>query len=305
MKKVIVAGKLNIDTFYYMDDIKIGENNLAKDVVVDLGGKAGNIATALSRLGVDVSITGCVGDDDYGRFIREKLEDAGIDVSHLKVCEGMTGRTAIVVTKDGKNTMFNHPGVNCSFTPEMIDWTLVEDGTAVFLQFGLPPDTVFELASMAKRAGMMVYVDPSFPSKVPWDAFSYFDYLAPNEAELRNITGKSDTEKAVKFLLKKDVESIIVKMGEKGIRFFGPKESFDIPAADAKVVDTTAAGDAFNAGFILGRLKGLDDRESAEIGIAASAIAVSKRGSSSSMPTLEELKQKLKEIGKGELANKL
>ncbi len=305
MKRVIVAGKLNVDTFFYVDELEVEGNNVASIMKVDLGGKAGNVAVGLRRLGIQVVVTGCVGNDDLGRFVRERLEDAGIDVSHLKVCEGVTGRTSIAVTKDGANTMLNFPGVNASFSPEMIDWTLAEDGDVMFLQFGLAPDTVFELASMAKRAGMMVYVDPSYPSEIPWDAFAYFDYIAPNEREILKISGKGDIEKAVKLFFKKGVESVIVKMGDKGMKFFGPKESFDLPASEDLPIDTTAAGDAFNVGFIYGRLRGLDDRESSKLGIAAAAVAISKRGSSSSMPSLEELKEKLLQLGEKTLESRI
>jgi len=296
MRKVIVAGKFNVDTFYYVDKISINDNNVSKEVSVDLGGKAGNVAVALKRLGIDVVVTGCVGDDLEGEFIKKTLSDEGIDISHLKTCKGATGRTTIVVTKDGENTMFNHPGVNEKFTPELIDWTLVEEGDVLFVQFGIPADSIFELSSMAKRAGMMVYADTSFPSEIPWDAFSYIDYMSPNERELLQISGKKEVEKAVKSLFKKGIEVLLVKMGEKGVKIFEGKNSYEIPAVQTKVVDTTAAGDAFNAGFIYGRLKGLSDEESAKLGVAVSSIVIERKGSSSTMPTLNEVKKRLEKL---------
>ena len=80
MKRVIVAGKLNVDTFFYVDELEVEGNNVASIMKVDLGGKAGNVAVGLRRLGIQVVVTGCVGNDDLGRFVRERLEDAGIDV---------------------------------------------------------------------------------------------------------------------------------------------------------------------------------------------------------------------------------
>lgn len=297
MKKVIVAGKFNVDTFYYIDKISLNDNNVSKEVIVDLGGKAGNVSIALKRLGVEVVVTGCVGDDLEGAFIKKTLSDEGIDVSHLKTCEGSTGRTTIVVTKDGENTMFNYPGANGKFTPELIDWTLVEEGEVLFIQFGIPADSIFELSSMAKRAGMMVYADTSFPSEIPWDAFSYIDYMSPNERELLQISGKKDVEKAVKSLFRRGIEVLLVKMGEKGVKIFEGKNTYEVPAIQAKVVDTTGAGDAFNAGFIYGRLKGLSDEESAKLGVVLSSIVVERKGSSSAMPKLDEVKSRLKELG--------
>ncbi len=295
MKRVIVAGKFNVDTFYYLDDLKVNKNNIAKEIKLELGGKAGNVAIGLKKLGLDVAVTGCIGKDGFGAFVKKKLEGYDIDTSHLKEVKYPTGRTAIGVTKDGSNTMLNYPGANEKFTPDMIDWSLIEESSVLFIQFGLPTDTIFELSSMAKRAGMMVYVDPSYPSDVPWEAFSYFDYFAPNEWEALSISGKKTVESAAKHFLKKETEVVIVKLGSSGVKVFGLKKTYEIPAIEVKVVDTTAAGDAFNCGFILGRLKGMDDEESAKLGVAAAAIAVSKKGSSSSLPTLEELKGFIKE----------
>ncbi len=294
MKRVIVAGKFNVDTFYYLDSIEINSNNVAKKSIIELGGKASNVAVALKKLGVDVVITGCIGSDFFGEFIQKKLNEFEIDTSHLKICDGESGRTAIAVTKNGQNTMLNYPGVNEKFSPEMIDWTLVEEGDALFIQFGIPADTIFELSSMAKRAGMMVYVDPSYPSDIPWDAFYYFDYISPNEREIIQITGKKDIEKAVKHLLKKGVESVIVKMGEKGSKIFFEKKSIEVPAVKTNVVDTTGAGDSFNAAFIYGRLRGMDDEESAKLASLAASITVSRMGTTSSFPSFEEIQSEIK-----------
>ena len=297
MKKVIVAGKFNVDTFYYVDELKVSSNNVASQIKVELGGKAGNVAVCLRKMGLDVAVTGCIGKDGFGSFIKKKLSGYGIDTTHLKECKAPTGRTAIAVTKDGENTMLNYPGANLKFTPDMIDWTLVEKGKVLFVQFGLPPSTVFELSSMMKRAGAMVYVDPPFPSEVPWDAFSYFDYFAPNQEEAIKISGKRDIEAAAKHFLKREVEVVIVKMGKLGVKIFSEKRVVEIPAVDVDVVDTTGAGDAFNCGFIYGRMNGMDDESSAKIGVVVASIAVTKKGSSSAMPSIEEVREFVKDRG--------
>jgi ribokinase len=297
VKRVIVAGKLNVDIFYYVNSVEMNSNNVASESIVELGGKASNVAVALKKLGMEVLITGCVGNDMFGDFIREKLKNFGVNTDYLKECGKDSGRTAIVVTSDGQNTMFNYPGANQNFTVEMIDWTIVEEGDALFIQFGIPAETVFELASMAKRAGMIVYVDPSYPSEIPWDAFYYFDYIAPNERELQQISGKKEQEKAAKYLLKKGAESVIVKMGESGARIFLEKKVLDIPSFKTNAVDTTGAGDSFNAAFIYGRLRGLDDEESGKLASLAASITVSRRGTTSSFPSIEELRKKAVEAG--------
>ncbi len=297
MKRVIVAGKMNLDVFYYVDEFKEGDNNVARDGKFDLGGKGANVSVALKKLGVEVSITGCIGNDFAGEFMKKKLDEYGVDTSHLKICDGESGRTAIVVERDGENTMFNYPGVNANFTPDMIDWTLIEEGDVLFVQFGIPADTVFEITSMAKRAGMMVYVDPSYPSEVPWDAFSYFDYIAPNEREILRITGKNDVEKAVKQFFKRGVETVLLKLGEKGVRIYGEKIVKDIEAFETDVVDTTGAGDSFNACFIYGKLRRMTDEECAVLGNVCASITISRMGTSSAFPTLDEVRERIEELG--------
>ncbi len=296
MKKVITAGKMNVDIFFLIDKIDPGTNHVSEESRIDLGGKAANVAVALSKLGVSVSITGCVGSDMLGDFIKGELERYGVDTQHVKTCGEQSGRTAIIVDSSGENTMMNFPGANRNFSPEMIDWTLIEDGDVLFVQFGIPADTIFEISSMAKRAGMMVYADPSFPAEVPWDAFVYFDYLSPNERELLGITGKSDVDRAVRHVLKRGVETLILKMGDRGLKIFSEKVEHKVDPVKTDVVDTTGAGDSFNACFIYGRLNRMTDEESALLGSVCASITISRFGTSSAFPTLDEIRERLKEL---------
>lgn len=295
MKKVAVLGKINIDMFYYVDKVKIGENHVTKDILLTLGGKGANISVAIAKLGIPVGIIGAVGEDIFGKMALKELERNGVNISRVIKVKEKTGFTTIVVDSKGENTMFNFLGANAYFFPEHIDWTLIDEYDILVAQTGVPSETFLEIVSMAKRSGMTVFVDTSFPSNIPEEAYSYMDYISPNLRELTGITGLNDPLKGAKKLINKGVETVIVKMGKEGVLIVGEKYYEHIEALDTKVVDTTGAGDAFDACFILGKIKGLSDEESARLGIACATISVAKKGSSVSSPTIEEVRDFIKE----------
>ncbi len=297
LKKVVVLGKINIDVFYYVDDLKVGGNHVTRDAIFALGGKGANISVALAKLGVPVGIIGAVGEDIFGEMALKELEENGVDVSRVIKIKERTGFTAVIVDSKGENTMFNFLGANVLFSPEHIDWTFIDEYDILVAQAGVSSDTFLEIVSMAKRSGMTVFVDTSYPSEIPEEAYSYMDYISPNLRELAGITGLNDPLKGAKKLISKGVETVIVKMGKEGVLIVDEKSSKQIKALDVKAVDTTGAGDAFDAGFILGKIKGLSDEESVNLGNVCAAISVMKKGASISSPSMDELRNFIKEKG--------
>ncbi|HDG61484.1 MAG TPA: ribokinase [Thermotoga sp.] len=295
LKKVIVLGKINIDVFYYVDDVKVGGNHVTQNTLLALGGKGANISIALAKLGVPVGIIGAVGEDIFGETALKELEKYGVDISRVIRVKGKTGFTTVVVDSKGENTMFNSLGANAHFSPEHIDWTFIDEYDILVAQAGVPPGTFLEIVSMAKRSGMTVFVDTSYPSEIPEEAYSYMDYISPNLRELAGITGLNDPLKGARKLINKGVETVIVKMGKEGALIVDEKDSKHIKALDVEAVDTTGAGDAFDAGFILGKIKGLSDEESVGLGNVCAAISVTKKGASTSSPSIEELRNFIRE----------
>ncbi len=290
MYQIAVFGKVNLDTFLYIDRLRIGENHLCSQTMVDIGGKGANTAVALAKLGLKPALAACLGNDNLSQSIAKKLEKYGVDISMLKNVSSQTGKTFIVVDSQGTNTMFHILGSNADFNPELIDWTFLETVSAVFIQFGLPVETVREVITMSKRNGKYVFVDPAgFQSDAVLDLVSYADTIAPNEVELLKMAKETQTEKAAKKLISLGVEEVLVKRGEKGATLFTQKASYHQDAYQVKVVDTTGAGDALNAAYIFGKLKKLDVRQTLKIAVAASAVTVTRQGTSSASPTKEEL----------------
>lgn len=300
--KVTVFGKVNVDTFLYIDQLRIGENHMCHQTLVDIGGKGANTAIGLAKLGTDCQLVACIGNDTIAQSILKKLEKSGVDTSFIKSCNAQTGKTFIVVESKGRNTMFHILGANSYLNPEMINWTFLERSTAVFIQLGIPTDTVRETVLMSKRNGKYVYIDPAgFADESLMEIVAYADTVAPNESELFRMTKETDVEKAAKKLLSVGVEEVVVKMGSKGASFFSEKASFHVDAYEVDVIDTTGAGDAFNAAYITGKMKKLSLKDTLKFAVAASAISVTRQGTSSASPTKEELLEFLEKMGEKNL----
>lgn len=301
-EKVAVFGKVNVDTLLYIDQLRMGENHLCQQTIVDIGGKGANTAIGLAKLGVDCHLMACVGNDSISQSVLKKLEKYGVDTSFVKSCAAQTGKTFVAVESNGRNTMFHILGANSCLTPEMINWTFLEKCTAVFIQFGIPVETVREIILMSKRNGKYLYIDPAgFADESILELVAYADTVAPNEVELFKITKETDIEKAAKKLLSAGVEEVVVKLGSKGASLFSEKFSYHADAYNVDVVDTTGAGDAFNAAYIAGKIKKLSLRDNLRLAVAASAISVTRQGTSSSSPTREELIDFLQRLGEKEL----
>lgn len=300
---VTVFGKVNIDTFLYIDKLRIGENHLCLKTFTDIGGKGANTAIALAKLNVPCELVATVGSDSISQTALKRLEKFGVGTSSIKSCEEQIGKTFIVVESDGRNTMFHILGANAYLTPEKVDWTFLETCAAVFVQLGIPAETAQEAIMMSKRNGKYVFVDPAgFSESMDLQILAYADTVAPNEVELLRITRETEIEKAVKKLLNIGVEEVLVKLGRRGANLYTEKASYHVDAFDVEVVDTTGAGDAFNAAYIFAKLNKFDLRDALKLAVAASALVVTKVGSSSASPTREKLVEFLKLKGEERLA---
>ncbi|MDI6861816.1 MAG: ribokinase [Pseudothermotoga sp.] len=300
---VTVFGKINIDTFLYIDRIHVGENHLCTKTFTDIGGKGANMAIALAKLNVPCELVAMVGNDSISQTVLKRLEKYGVGIGSIRVCEEQIGKTFVVVESDGRNTMFHILGANAHLTPDKVDWTFLETCKAVFVQMGIPSETAQEVIMMSKRNGKYVFVDPAgFSETIDLQTLAYADTIAPNEVEILKMTKESEIEKAVKKLLNVGVEEVVVKLGKKGATLYTEKMSYHVDAHDVEVLDTTGAGDAFNAAYMFAKLQKLDVKDCLKLAIAASALAVTKIGSSSASPTRDKLAEFLKLKGEERLA---
>ena len=300
MGKILVIGSLNVDMI--VDHMPVeGETILCSGMKLVAGGKGANQACAAGKLGADVTMLGAIGNDVYGKMQRKSLQQAGVDVSGLITKENIsTGIAFITVNKEGNNSIVVAQGANAQFTPEDIEEhrKLIEECEIVILQLEIPLDTVLYAVKLAKQLGKQVLLDPApAPENFPKELYQYIDIIKPNESELSGLTGiteaRSHLKEAVQILKDHGVKNVLVTLGGDGLYLEAEdKKAIHIPAKKVKVVDTTAAGDAFTAALAAMLLEGKSLKEAAEFANQVSAIVVTREGAQSSIPTLKEVLEK-------------
>lgn len=300
MGKILVIGSLNVDMVMNVDHMPAeGETILCDKMTLVPGGKGANQACAVGHLGSDVTMFGCIGDDEYGERQIESLTQAGVNVSGIirKPTEH-TGMAFITVNSKGNNSIVVVPGANATFSPEDIDAhrELIETCEIVILQLEIPLQTVCYAAKLAKSLEKTVILDPApVPSTFPEELYQYIDIIKPNETEMARLTGEGceleSIRKAVGQLENKGVQNILVTLGEQGAYLKEKdKSGVLIPARKVKAVDTTAAGDAFTAALAVMLLEKKSLTEAAEFASLVSSIVVTRHGAQSSIPTIQEIK---------------
>ena len=299
--RIVVVGSLNADLVSRVAHLPApGETVSAVAFDTYCGGKGGNQACAAARLGGRVALIGCVGDDEAGRMLTGSLRTAGVDVTAVDVVSGVPSGTALVtVDAAGQNQIIVVPGANQALTPERLlrHRDLLATAAVVLLQLEVPMETVRAAARMARAAGARVILDPAPAPADPFaDDFAALladvDYFTPNETELAAIAEAhaSTVESRARSLLRRGVGSVIVTMGDAGAELIGSGREHHWPARPTPVVDTTAAGDTFNAALAVALAGGAAIEQAGTFACAAASISVSRAGAQASMPTLDEVR---------------
>ena len=298
MKNVLVVGSLNMDFDVYMERRPLaGETVMARNLKLVPGGKGANQAYALGKLGVTTAMIGAVGKDSFGQQMLENLHSVKVDTSGIKVSEVLeTGKAFIEIEDNGQNSISVIAGANHEVDGTMIraNRHLFDAADVVVMQLEIPLPAVIEAARLAKECGKMVVIDPA-PARAdfPEELYSLIDITKPNETELSVLTGMpTDTEEqviaAARSLTAKGVGAVLVTLGGNGTMLVTNERLQTFPAYKVKAVDTTAAGDCFLAAF-LSAFTGENYADAIDFAARASAVAVTRRGAQTSIPTREEI----------------
>lgn len=301
MKKILVIGSLNLDMVVNVDHTPtVGETILSDKMEMIPGGKGANQACAAGCLNADVTMLGAVGNDMYADIQMESLSRAGVDVSRMiRRPDTTTGIALITVNSDGDNCIVVISGANATLSCKDIDQNadLLKEADIIIFQLEIPLDTVCYGAKKAKELGKTVILDPApVPKEFPDELFRYVDIIKPNETELHMLTGIDHVEdhlpEASAKLRSQGVKNILVTLGGKGV-YLDSEESgiLRIPAIPVDAVDTTAAGDSFTAALAVMLAKGKSLSDAAVFANYVSAIAVTRKGAQSSIPTLDEVRE--------------
>lgn len=288
--KIYNLGSLNIDYVYYVPYfVRPGETLYSENRQTFPGGKGLNQSIALARAGAKTVHCGRIGED--GEFLKNILENAGVDTTYVETLPGATGHAIIQVDADGQNCILLFGGTNHSFTKDFIHRALddAQAGDMLLLQNEINNlDLIFAVAEEKK---LQIAFNPSpFDCKLLDLPLSQVKWWICNEIEGAELTGKQDPEEIIAEMSHLFPNSnIVLTLGKDGCIYRNGKSMIHQPIFEIEAVDTTAAGDTFTGFFLASVAAGKSDAEALLIASKASAIAVSRKGASVSIPTLDEV----------------
>jgi sugar/nucleoside kinase (ribokinase family) len=255
------------------------QGQLVETIKLSPAGTSGGTAVVLSRLGAKVRSFGAIGTDAMGDALLAMLRAEGVDVAGLvRTPAAQTSASVIPVRPNGDRPAWHCVGANATFTLEDLDLDQVIRSSHLHLggpEF-LGGPAAAELLRHAKANGLSTSIDilaGGDPDLLQWiaDALPYTDYLLPNDEQVLGFTGAPDLLTGAQRLLAAGPACVAVTQGSKGALIVSHGETIEVPAFPIDVVDTTGCGDAFSAGFILGRALHRDLREAARLGCATAA----------------------------------
>ncbi|AXI60878.1 ribokinase [Pseudomonas kribbensis] len=295
---VVVIGSLNMDLVTRAPRLpRGGETLIGHSFATVSGGKGANQAVAAARLGAQVSMVGCVGNDDYGVQLREALLVEQIDCQAVSVVEDSSGVALIVVDDNSQNAIVIVAGANGSMTPAVIDQfdAVLQVADVIICQLEIPDATVGHALKRGRELGKTVILNPAPASRpLPADWFASIDYLIPNESEAAALSGLpvdslESAEKAAAQLISMGAGNVIVTLGAQGALFANGSGYQHFLAPKVKAVDTTAAGDTFVGGFAAALAAGKTEVEAIRFGQIAAALSVTRAGAQPSIPTSSDV----------------
>ena len=283
MKKVLVAGEINPDLILqgYRSFPAPGKEVLVDDFVMTLGSASAICAMGLARLGRPVGFTGKVGADPWGDYCLETMAAAGIDVTRVHRDADLKTGVTISISSPRDRALVSFLGAMCALGGDDLPDGIF-DGfghlhvSSYFLQERLRP-ALRDVLSRARRAGLTTSVDPGFDPTERWgrdllDALVEVDVFLPNEVELAALSGTADVEKAL-ARLDNGHTRIVAKLGARGCVTLDGLRAVRAAAFPVQPVDTTGAGDSFNAGFLHAWLDGRPLAECLKWGAACGSLS--------------------------------
>lgn len=305
MKRVLVVGELNVDLILHGASAfpVPGKEVLVDDFVMTLGSASAICAVGLARLGVPIAFLSRVGRDPWGDYCLDALERAGIDVTRVERSPRLKTGVTVSISSPQDRALVSYLGaISALVGADVSDATFAGfqhlHVSAYYLQHGLRPDlpALFERAS---RHGLTTSLDPGFDPQEAWgpeirDALRHADLFFPNEVELMALTRTSDCVGALRAL-DNGRTRVIAKLGAQGALALEAGVPVGVSAFPVTPVDTTGAGDSFNAGFIDAWLRERPLLECLRRGAACGALSTRAAGGTGSQATPAEVDSLLRD----------
>jgi len=298
---IIVLGDINVDVLGAVEHMpQPGDDCLASHLEMHLGGVAANCTIAFSRWALQTRLVGCVGQDEFGNFLKRTLREHGLDVQWIQsTSTAMTGILYISITPDGQRTFFGSRGANMLVRKPQRPHVLFHRAAALHLpgyNFLNPVTeaTAWYLHKSLRDRGALISLDvgpePSrlIPRKILQLA-SQVDIFFANGAESAALTQERDPRNALRSILNAGAKDVVLKLGKEGCLIFHEGAIEEVPPFPVHSVDSTGAGDAFVAAFLQARLRGWTQPEAALVANAAGAAAAKIVGAGENLPHRREI----------------
>ncbi|MBI5303346.1 MAG: ribokinase [Chloroflexi bacterium] len=298
MAHIVVVGSANTDMVLRCDRLpRAGETVLGGDFTMAQGGKGANQAVAVARLGMPITFVTRLGRDTMGNRAEASYLNEGIQCDYISRDDtAASGVALIMVDASGENLIGVAPGANGTLAPEHIAQaeSAMRAANVLLVQLEIPLDTVRAAVQLACKWNTRVILNPAPARDLPSDLIADV-ILTPNEHELAQITGIAEAELAAKHLIAQGARAVIVTLGERGALLVTAMQARRIPSFPVNVVDTTAAGDAFNGGLAVALARGDDLPDAVRYASAVGALAVTQFGAQPSLPTAAQVAKLLSE----------
>ena len=296
--KILIAGELNPDLVLrnYQKFPELGKEVLVEDLDLTLGSSSAICAVGLAKLGDSVTFAATVGADAYGDFCTAALERAGIDVSLVRHRSDLKTGITVSITSSSDRALVTYPGaIGCLSAADLPDTAFAGfrhfHVSSYFLQDALRPG-LGKLFATARKAGLTTSLDTGYDPSEKWSGdligvLTEVDVFLPNEIEIREITGCQDVREGL-AKLENGHMLVVGKLGGEGCLTHYRGEWIRVPAFPIEVVDTTGAGDSFNAGFLHTWLRGDPMKDCLVFASACGALSTRGLGGTATQATEAE-----------------
>jgi ribokinase len=297
--KIVVIGSFNMDLTTYMERLpRPGETVHGRRFVTGPGGKGSNQAVAAARLGADVTFVGCVGQDSFGDTALKTWQAEGINTAYVRRDpDHATGVAPIFVEDSGENSIVVALGANLALSPADVDAArdAIAQADLLVVQLEIDLKTVKHALQVAKSLGRRTILNPAPAATLEPEMLALADVLTPNETELEVLFGSVPDD--LRGLVRQEGQTLIMTAGAQGAKWATRSDSGQVPTYPVEVVDTTGAGDAFNAGLAVALAEGRELTQAIAFANATAAMAVTRPGTTASMPQRHEVEALMSKAG--------
>jgi ribokinase len=269
-----------------------GETLLGERFLTVPGGKGANQAVAAARLGAEVALVGALGHDAFGEQLWQGLQDEGIDLTYTARLDGEGSGTASITVAAGENQIIVVPAANARVTPAQIEQAsaLIARADVLLVQMEIPLAAVEATLRIGQRLGVPVILNPAPAQPLPAEWLRLVRYLTPNQHELAIVLGETPAADAgadFRELMRRAPCPLVLTRGAEGAWYREQGEPIHQPGFEIDVVDSTGAGDTFNAALAVFLRDGL--ATAVRKSCAAAALSVNQLGAQGGMPRLDAL----------------